>query len=291
VNKQIVDISVIVANYNNGPFLKDLLFSVLNSTVFPKELIFIDDGSTDESLEIIEPYLVYDFIRVIKLEKNQGFANALNAGIKQATGRYIARIDPDDTMLPHRMERQVAFLEEHPEIDLVGGNVYYFNGVTGKRVLMSNFPSAHPQILAAYKSGDHGVQHPTVLVKAEVIRKYTYRQHQFPVEDYDLYARMIRDGHHFANLKEPVNRMRIHAGSISNAICFGTVDMTFALRDEIFGTKTSGLRRRRYFLFILFYRKFLYSRNYAAKLVYLLLASLFHPRKVLLKIASLLGIS
>lgn len=291
MNKRIVDISVIVANYNNGPFLKDLLFSVLNSTVFPKELIVIDDGSTDESTSIIEPYLVYDFIRLIRLEKNQGFANALNTGIGQATGRYIARIDPDDTMLPQRMEKQVDFLEQHPEIDLVGGNVFYFNGVTGKRVLMSNFPSGHQQILAAYKAGDHGVQHPTVLVKAEVIRKYSYRQHQFPVEDYDLYARMIRDGHQFANLKDPVNRMRIHAGSVSNSICFGTVDLTFALRDEIFGTKTSGLRRRRYFLFILFYRKFLYSRSYAARSVYLLLASAFHPMKVVLKIASLLKIS
>jgi len=288
VNKAFCDVSVIVANYNHAALLPDLFRSVIESTIWPKELILINDGSTDHSLEVIRSFLRYPFVRLIDFEVNRGFADALNTGIDAATGRYIARIDPDDFMMPDRLERQFQYLEQHSTLDVLGGNVLYFHGDTGKPLLRSNFPSTHDEVLSAYKSGDHGVQHPTVMAKREVMKQYRYVQHEFPVEDYDLFARIIRDGYRFANLPEPMNKMRIHAGSVSNSVCFGTVQQTFALRDQIFGGITPYNRVRRYYRYILNYRRFLYSRCCILKLWCIVLASVNHPQKVILKLRAMI---
>ena len=109
----------------------------------------VNDGSVDRSLEVIATYLHLPFVQLIDLPENKGFAHALNTGIEAATGKYIARIDPDDLMMPYRLEKQYNFLEQHPDIDVIGGNVLYFHGDTGKPLLRSNFPSTHQEIFRA----------------------------------------------------------------------------------------------------------------------------------------------
>lgn len=282
--KKTANVSIIAANYNNGKYLKDFIGSVIESTILPKELIIVDDGSTDKSIEIIETFLSYDFIRLIKFIRNQGFANALNQGIKASSGKYILRIDPDDIIMSDRLEKQINFLEKNPEIDLVGGNVIYFNSDTGKAVSTSNFPANHNEILKAYKSGDNGVQHPTVCVKAEVLKKYNYKENIFPSEDYEIFARIINDGFKFANIKEPVNRMRIHSNSGANNISYEAINTVFMLRKEIFNIEQSDFQTKRYFKYISNYRKFLISRNFFLKYLYILVASFYYPSKLLKKI-------
>lgn len=284
MNRSFCDVSVIVANFNHAALLPDLFVSILASSMWPKELIIVNDGSTDDSLLVIRSFLSYPFVKLIDLPENRGFAHALNTGIEAATGKYIARIDPDDFMLPDRLEKQYQFLESHPDLDVLGGNVLYFHGVTGQSLLMSNFPATQRDILRAYLAGDHGVQHPTVMVRAEVMRKYRYVQYPFPVEDYDLFARMIHDGHRFANLSQPLNRMRIHDGSVSNSVCFGTIQLTFQLRDKIFGGTTPVRKVHRYFQFILNYRRFLYAQHRSKKLQYLIMAVYCHPQKAWMKV-------
>ncbi len=286
MNKEILDISVIAANFNNEPFLDDFFSSILDSSVRPKELIIVDDGSTDKSLDVIGKYLSHPFIRLIRHETNLGFAHALNSGIRAATGKYIARIDPDDIMLPDRLQKQYDFLEQHPDIDLVGGNVIYFNSTSGKDISVSNFPIGHKRILAAYHAGDHGVQHPTIFVRTETLVKYIYNQETYPAEDYNLLATMIRDGCRFANLKEPVNRMRIHAGSISSKISYETIESTFAMRDEIFNMKSTTWRKKQYFRFIINYRRYLLSENPLMRLFYVSKAAFFHPEKAIQRFLS-----
>jgi glycosyltransferase involved in cell wall biosynthesis len=284
LNKQKADISVVASNYNNGPFLIEFLESILSSTVIPAELIIIDDGSTDHSLEIMSSYLHHEFIRLIKSERNQGLAHALNKGIELSAGKYIARIDPDDIVLPDRFERQYRYLEENPGIDVIGGNVVYFNNKTGNEITKSNFATDHQGILGAYRRGDHGVQHPTVMIRSEVYKRYQYNQEVYPAEDYDLFARMIRDGYRFANLGEPLNRMRVHPASISDRISYTTVDQTFVLRDEIFGGNTAKCRKKIYFGYISHYRRFLSSTNPIARILHITIASLYMPGKALKRI-------
>lgn len=279
-----MNISVVAANFNNGKFLEEFFQSVIHSTVYPRELIFVEDGSTDGSVEIIRKYLHYRFIRLIDLKKNHGFANALNIGIAAVTSKYIARVDPDDVLMPDRLKMQFDYMESHPEVDVLGGNVVYFRYETKKNVFRSNFLPEHEQIFRAYRSGDHGIQHPTVLVRSDVFKKYAYNQATYPAEDYDVFARMIFDGKRFANLGLPVNRMRVHAGSISSNLQYNTIKMTFDLRDRIFGMKSGWLIRRFYYWHILLYRKFLNSENTSARIFYISLASLCYPVKVIKRI-------
>ena len=286
MSKKTINISVVTANHNNASYLNEFFNSIINSSVIPKELIIVDDGSIDNSVEIIETFLSYDFITLIKLDKNQGFANALNKGVQTSTGKFIVRIDPDDIIMPERLEKQFSFLNDNPDIDLVGGNVLYFNSETGRDISTSNFPLNQTKILEAYKSGDHGVQHPTVCVKAEVFKKYSYNQDTYPAEDYDIFARMINDGCKFANIADAVNRMRVHSKSVSNRISYNTIDKTFSLREEIFYVKSSNYQRERYFKYISNYRKFLFARNLVLKSLYIFVSALYYPEKVVRKIFS-----
>jgi len=164
MTKQSVNVSIVVANYNNGQYLNDFFNSIQQSSLLPLELIIIDDGSTDESLEIISKFTALPYLKLIKFEKNRGFCNALNAGIEMAKGKYIMRIDPDDMLLANRIAAQVSFLENNKDVDVVGSNVVYFNQETGKDLMASNFPLDHNSILREYKNGDHGVLHGTVLI-------------------------------------------------------------------------------------------------------------------------------
>ena len=286
MQKNTSDVSVIVANYNNGKYLDDFITSIGRSTVLPKELIIIDDGSTDNSRSVLKKYSSVKYLTVLLFPENQGFCNALNKGIETATCKYIMRVDPDDIVMPNRIKNQIDFLEEHPDIDVVGSNVIYFQSKTKKEVFTSNFPLNNEEIYKKYYSGEHGLQHPSVMIRADVMKKYKYDQNNFKAEDYEIFARIINDGHKFANLSWPQTKMRVHNKSVSSNIRYSVIERTFDIRDEIFKTKTKGLRKRFYYWYILNYKKFLISRSWIMKVLYLILAVIAHPIKFINRIVS-----
>jgi len=279
--KKTASVSIVAANYNNGCYLKDFISSINNSKVLPKELIVIDDGSQDDSMQILKTFSDLDYLKVISFEKNRGFCEALNAGIEYASGDYIMRIDPDDLATKNRIQTQVDFLEVNKEIDVVGSNVVYFHYQTKKEVFKSNFPVDHLTIASKFRKGDHGVQHPSTMIRTQVMKKYKYNQSNVKAEDYEIFARMIKDGHRFANISEALTCMRIHATSAGSNINYSTIAMTFRIRDEIFGTLTSPYSIRFYYWYILNYRKFLITNNQLLKPVYLGLAILCQPSKLI----------
>lgn len=281
--RSVIDISVVAANYNNALFLKDFFESWKNSTALPKELIFIDDGSKDNSLEIAYQYQKdLPTLIILPLEKNQGFGNALNEGIQRATCKYILRIDPDDVILPERLIRQFEILESG-KADVVGSDAIIFQSSTGKDIGKTNFPADHDTIAAVVRRGEHGVLHPTVMAKAELFKNNPYIQENVPAEDYDIFARMLHAGAKFYNIKEPLLRYRIHQRSASNVLPFSTIEKTYRIRDEIFMTKTSRIFVIWYFLHIKSYRKYLFSNSKVKGLFYLCLASFLRPDKVIKK--------
>jgi len=282
-NKQIADVSIIVPNYNNGRYLEAFIGSVVNSTIEPRELIIVNDGSEDDSLKILAGFKHLPFLKVISFEKNKGLTTALNTGLEMSLGKYVMRADPDDRLAPDRMEKQYQFMENNPDIDVLGCNVIYFNHQTGKEINISNFPKTHKNIERAFKNGDHGLQHPTVFAKGEVYRKYRY-QEIFPGEDYELFSRMVKDGYRFANLREPLYYMRVHAGSSTSNLTYNQIQTTFRFRDKIFGTKTSEWKIWSYYQHMLNYRKFQHAHSALSKSYYLLLAGLFYLSKVMKRI-------
>jgi len=120
-------LSVILPAYNREDFVAEAIESILTQTFTDFELIIIDDGSTDLTAAIIDGYAKRDSrIKIITNEVNIGLIASLTKAHRLARGRYIARMDSDDISLPERLALQVAYLEAHPEIDIVGT---YFNRI------------------------------------------------------------------------------------------------------------------------------------------------------------------
>jgi len=107
-------ISIVTASYNSARFLGKTIESVLSQTYEDWELIIVDDFSSDDTVGIVEAYAELDRrIRLINLYENSGAANARNVAIEASRGKYIAFLDSDDIWLPHKLEKQISFMEEN----------------------------------------------------------------------------------------------------------------------------------------------------------------------------------
>jgi len=113
-------ISVCMPMYNASRYLRECIDSVLGQTFHDFEFLIVDDGSTDDSVEIVESY-TDPRIRLIRREHD--YIASLNCLIDEARGEYIARMDADDVMLPNRLQLQFDYMESHPLIAIIGGDV------------------------------------------------------------------------------------------------------------------------------------------------------------------------
>lgn len=276
--KPTADISIITANYNNGRYIGAFIKSVMDSTILPRELIIVDDGSSDESRDVLAKHAHLPYLKTILFEKNQGFTSALNTALEAASGKYIMRADPDDLLMPDRIEKQFSYLENNPETDILGSNAVYFSD-DGQQLNRTNFPLHHDCISNTYRKGEHGVLHATVCGKRSVYQQYRY-QPLSPGEDYELFARMAKDGRRFAALNETLYMVRVHCESASSQISREAIDRTFRFRDQIFGTKTSRMKVWMYWNHIRFYRKALISSNFSRKHANLFVSIMFYPGKL-----------
>jgi glycosyltransferase involved in cell wall biosynthesis len=115
-------ISIIIATYNSARFLPEAIDSVLCQTYKQFEIIIINDGSTDNTLQVLEPYLPY--ITLINQE-NKGPGVARNSVMHMAKGKYLVFLDADDLLLPDKLKAQLEYLEKYPQVDVVYSNGYY----------------------------------------------------------------------------------------------------------------------------------------------------------------------
>ncbi len=117
-------VSVVMTAYNTEDYIGEAIESILNQTYRNFEFIIVDDGSTDRTLEIIMDYANKDERIIVIKHKNIGLSQSLNDGIRIARGEYIARMDSDDVCSNDRFEKQVNYLNNHPEIYMLGSNYY-----------------------------------------------------------------------------------------------------------------------------------------------------------------------
>lgn len=275
-----MDVSILTANYNNGRYLDKFIVSITESTVLPRELIIVDDGSRDDSfLRLQRHALELPFLKVIGLPWNVGFANALNEGLSVVTGKYVMRVDSDDYVAPIRLERQYEFLESNPDVDIVGSNITYFDSSSEERVFHSNVPLEHKRILKVFQGGSCGVIHGSIMCKSAVMKRFKYDQKNVPAEDYQLFSSILKEGCRVCNLSESLTFVRIHVDSVSNNLPYDTIRKTFDLKKTIWGTETHWLTVRRMHLYLYHYRKFLFTRG-GKKFIYLFLSVLFNPSKL-----------
>ncbi|TGE28274.1 glycosyltransferase family 2 protein [Hymenobacter metallicola] len=179
-------VSVIMPVYNGGHFLRPAIESVLHQTFTDFELLIVDDCSSDGSRAVAQTYAADPRVRVFGMPENKGRAFCDNYAAQLARGRYIAKMDADDIALPQRLQTQVAFLEQHPEVDLTGS----FLQCIGESRLVYEYPVSTDQIRSAVLF-DMPVGNPSVFFRRSILREHglSYDESLAQTEDYDFISR------------------------------------------------------------------------------------------------------
>jgi len=209
----IPQISVIMPVYNCQDYLALAVQSILSQTVGDFEFLIIDDGSTDHSPKLLQDFARRD--RRIKLisRPNTGIVGALNDGLHAARAPLIARMDGDDISLPDRFEKQLAYMNEHPDCVLVGSRVLLIDS-DGDPIREWIAEFTHDEIDQAHLTHGWPVIHPTVMMRADAVRAIGgYRDEYQWQEDLDLFLRLAEVGK-LANLPDTLLKYRKHAGSV-----------------------------------------------------------------------------
>lgn len=205
-------LSVIMPVYNSEKYLQEAIESVLNQTFSRFELIIINDGSTDNSESIIKKYNDKR-IRYYKNDINRGLIYTLNRALDLSQGEYIARMDSDDISLPMRFEKQVKFLDENDEIDVVGGwiRIIHENGRNKYYKPATDFENIKVNMLFRTE-----LVHPLVMYRKTYINKLEvcYSSDYPSCEDYELWARTIGNSK-FYNIPEVLLNYRYLEQSIT----------------------------------------------------------------------------
>jgi glycosyltransferase involved in cell wall biosynthesis len=207
-----IRVSIILPIYNAELFLGTALRSILDQTFVDFELIAINDGSTDNSADILASF--HDNrLRIINNDGNKGLIHTLNKGLDEAKGKYIARMDADDVALPNRLEIQLKRLAENPSIVLIGTNMEQIDS-RGLTVGYIDYPETDMSIRETLKTHS-AFGHPTVIFdKKAAIEVGGYRGEFKHCEDYDLWLRLSTKGE-LANVQIPLLRYRIHSNQIT----------------------------------------------------------------------------
>jgi glycosyltransferase involved in cell wall biosynthesis len=204
------EVSIVVPVYNAAGYLKETLTALLSQSFANFELLVIDDGSKDGSGEIALS-LKDDRIRVIRQE-NRGLCHALNRGIEEARATYIARNDHDDISFPHRLERQLSVMKEHP--DALGLFAYYAK--FGARHRWSNTDKFIPttdKVRPYDPLKDGCLLCSTMFARTEALRSLQgFRQEYYPADDWDLELRFSQTGKVLV-ICEPLVTYRFHSGA------------------------------------------------------------------------------
>ncbi len=208
-------VSVLMGIYNCENTLAQAIESILAQTYDRWELILCDDASTDGTLTIAEDYAVRypDKIILLRNDVRSYLAFSLNRCLENASGEFVARMDGDDCSLPTRFEKQVAFLNEHEEIDIVGTAMQRFDddGRLGKVVRSPE----RPDHFTPHKT--NVFQHATVMgrkVVFEALGGYTVLPRTIRGQDKDLWFRFLKAGYQGANLSDVLYRVRENTDAI-----------------------------------------------------------------------------
>lgn len=205
-------VSIVIPVFNGEQFIRTALESVAAQTYPSIEIIAVDDGSTDSSVDVVN-----SFGRDVLLvrQPNRGVAAARNEAIARARGEFIAFLDQDDWWLPRKLEEQVSLCRNDPRIGLVHTNVSYYDDELGQYVGLLNPSTRSDQLV-----GDcfdklllgNGLYNSAVLVRRSLVEQVGPCDLRIPgntVQDYDLWLRCARNTH-FGHVKDPLTVLRLH---------------------------------------------------------------------------------
>lgn len=207
-------VTVLMGVYNGEVYLQEAIDSILSQTFKDFEFLIIDDGSTDQSFEIIQSY-TDPRIRVVKNLKNMKLIFTLNRGLGLAKGEYIARMDADDISLPTRLEKQVAFMKKNSNVGVCGTWTKIF--VRNPWLVQASSFVNNSEKIKAELLFSNVLQHPSVMIRRSligsrlVVLRYPFN---YPhAEDYALWASLL-DQTDFGIVEEVLLKYRLHTGQI-----------------------------------------------------------------------------
>jgi hypothetical protein len=208
-------VSVVMSVYNGEAYLADALDSILNQSVRDFELIVVDDGSTDDTADILAQYRqTDDRINVHTHSSNLGIVASANDGCRLATGEYVARMDADDLCSPNRFERQLNYLSRHAEVGVLGT---WFRVIDNAgRPTEIQRPPILPGVIGWTLLFANCFCNSSVMMRRAVVEQagFYHSEAMYGAEDYDLFVRLSRVTR-LANLPEILCTYRFWPGNIS----------------------------------------------------------------------------
>ncbi len=227
-------VSTILPFHNAATTLDAAIASMAAQTYTDRELLLIDNASTDDGTTIAQRWTARDPRIRLSHEPRLGIAHALNTGLARAKGRYIARMDADDLCHPERLEKQVAYLAAHQDIGVVGTRTAFASTVEESRGMQA-FVQWQNELITPHahfvkRFVDAPLAHPTVMFRRELVERHGgYDTGPLP-EDHELWLRWMDAGVHFAKLPEELLTWNDHAGRLSRTHTNYSVDAFFSTK-------------------------------------------------------------
>lgn len=230
-------VSIILPAFNAERYIAPAIESLLTQSFGDFELLVIDDGSTDKTPEVVAG-ISDSRLRYYRNQENLRLSATLNRGLDLSVGNYIARMDADDLALPQRIALQVAYLDCHPDVDVVGTGMRKFDD--RQNGLLESRPVTDPHLLRWRQHFSNQINHPTVMLRRAALDRLGLRYGVIPnwaeqrhraletvahlSEDYLLFGLMAMRGR-VHNLPDALLRYRVHAQSVSNSQMSQQLDM------------------------------------------------------------------
>jgi len=247
--------------------LKRAIESVINQTLQPSEIVIVKDGELTDELDKVLDWFVNRYpslFKIVPIPKQVGLGKALAKGVLNCSYEIIARMDSDDISHPERFEKQIPFLLDHPEIDLVGSWISEFDD-DEKNVYSFREVPTEPEEIKKFAKKRNPINHMTVVFLKKAILSAGNYQSYLWFEDYHLWARMLLKGYKFANLPHYLVNVRGGDNMIARR-----VGVKYAILE---------MKLQKFFLEIGFINNFEFIRNVTSRFILRML-----PRKLALSL-------
>lgn len=228
---KIMKASILLPVFNAEKTITETLQSIINQTYKNFEIVIINDGSTDNS----ELYILKfkdTRIKYYKNETNKGLIYTLNRGIELCKGEYIIRIDADDIMLPNRIDIQISFMDNNPQIIASGSAVIKF--YTNKKYTRIYTPPLSPEEIDAKILLGSPIPHPSSIIRKKILTEFNikYDYNYLHAEDYKLWYDLSKHGF-LANIEKPLIKYRCSETQISQKYNLKQVEISKRIRTLI----------------------------------------------------------
>lgn len=214
--------------YNAEEYIAECIQSIIEQTYQNYELIVIDDGSTDNSVTVVESF---NDKRISLIRSSHNYIASLNLGLQRSSGKYIARMDADDRMFPSRLAEQVATMESHPSICVCAS---YMEVMGSQQITNSGIQGFIQDVKAMLLLGNF-IAHPTTMIRSEYLKKtgYYYKSEYIYAEDYKLWVDIALEGGAFYIIPKTLIEYRISKSQVSSIYSDIQANATLRIKNEL----------------------------------------------------------